>query len=100
MVFPFSGPSSTTSFALMRLDNPTRSSVDSAIPIIHITDMKNRRDAAALLDAVREKSFTPSVRDVDALIELLKTANDERVQAVQNAILRVGRPAAACLLAR
>ncbi|OGH57403.1 MAG: hypothetical protein A3G34_04400 [Candidatus Lindowbacteria bacterium RIFCSPLOWO2_12_FULL_62_27] len=62
--------------------------------------MKNRRDAAALLDAVREKSFTPSVRDVDALIELLKTANDERVQAVQNAILRVGRPAAACLLAR
>ncbi len=58
------------------------------------------RPSDTLKDAVRSGAFTPGVRDVDGLIDLLATDDDDQVKAVQKAILRVGRPVAAAVLAR
>jgi 23S rRNA G2445 N2-methylase RlmL len=53
---------------------------------------------APLGERVADPGFTPSVRDVDALIDLL--ADDGAATAVERAIARVGAPAIARLRAR
>lgn len=60
----------------------------------------HRRDAASLLNAMRDTSFTPGLRDMSGLIDLLESADDDGVKAVQHSIARAGPAAASCILAR
>lgn len=59
-----------------------------------------RRDSKTLLTDLREASFTPAVRDVAGLLDLLQDADDSLQKSIERSIARVGRPAAAAILER
>jgi len=52
--------------------------------------MAKQRDIATLRDAVRSSSFTPAMRDLDAVIDLLGDADEDVVKASERALGRAG----------
>ncbi len=66
--------------------------------------MVKQRDIAELREAVRSSGFTPSVRDVDTLVELFADPDEAVAHAAELAVVRAGTstgpPVVARLLAR
>lgn len=57
-----------------------------------------RRTADELLEALDAPGFTPALRDVDGLVELLASGGRDRAEALERALRRVGPPAVPRLL--
>jgi 23S rRNA G2445 N2-methylase RlmL len=58
------------------------------------------RDVSSLARAIADPGFTPSIRDVGALVDLLADADETRAKQAERAIERVGPAALAVLQAR
>lgn len=53
---------------------------------------KRRPENFDIASAVRSKSFTPSARDIDSLLDLLDTADEDTAHAVENALSAPASP--------
>jgi predicted RNA methylase len=66
----------------------------------HTQEMNEKAKPLPLEERIRDKGFTPSLRDAAALIELLASRDDSVIDGVERALPRLGAPLVPVLLAR